>query len=55
MSFVHNTPEFSILIDQVSDTVNVAPAYWITHCLWALHETKLDIWFKGGTSFSSRR
>lgn len=26
--------------------------YWITHSLWALHETKLAIWFKGGTSLS---
>ena len=25
---------------------------WITHALWALHETGLDLWFKGGTSLS---
>ena len=24
----------------------------MTHTLWALHETGLDIWFKGGTSLS---
>lgn len=57
MSFVHDTPEFAALLDQVSDHVDVAPAlvekdYWITHSLWALHETKLAIWFKGGTSLS---
>lgn len=26
--------------------------YWVTHCLWALHETGLELWFKGGTSLS---
>jgi hypothetical protein len=57
MSFVHDTPEFAALLDQVADHVNVAPAlvekdYWITHSMWALHETKLAIWFKGGTSLS---
>jgi hypothetical protein len=26
--------------------------YWVTHTLWALHQTGLDIWFKGGTSLS---
>jgi predicted nucleotidyltransferase component of viral defense system len=25
---------------------------WITHALWALHETGLDLWFQGGTSLS---
>jgi hypothetical protein len=57
MSFVHDAPEFAALLDQVSDHVDVAPAlvekdYWITHSLWALHETKLAIWFRGGTSLS---
>ena len=27
--------------------------YWVTHTLWGLHETGLDIWFKGGTSLSN--
>ena len=57
MSFVHDAPEFAALLDQVSDHVDVAPGlvekdYWITHSLWALHETRLAIWFKGGTSLS---
>jgi hypothetical protein len=57
MSLVHDAPEFAALLDQVSDHVDVAPAlvekdYWITHSLWALHETELAIWFKGGTSLS---
>ncbi len=26
--------------------------YWVTHILWALHETGLEIGFKGGTSLS---
>lgn len=57
MTFVHDAPEFANLIDEVADRVDVAPAlvekdYWITHCLWALHETGLEIWFKGGTSLS---
>lgn len=57
MSFVHDAPEFAALLDQVADHVNVAPGlvekdYWITHSLWALHETRLAIWFKGGTSLS---
>lgn len=57
MSFVHDDTDFATLITQVSDHVGVAPAlvekdYWITHCLWALHETALAIWFKGGTSLS---
>lgn len=57
MSFVHEEPEFAALLVQVADATRVAPAlvekdYWITHALWALHETGLDIWFKGGTSLS---
>ncbi|MFM7290846.1 MAG: nucleotidyl transferase AbiEii/AbiGii toxin family protein [Planctomycetia bacterium] len=27
-------------------------ACWITHALWAVHETGLDLWLKGGTSLS---
>ena len=26
--------------------------YWVTHTLWALHETGLDFWFKGCASLS---
>lgn len=57
MSFVHDQPEFSALITAVGRETRVEAAlvekdYWITHSLWALHETKLAIWFKGGTSLS---
>jgi hypothetical protein len=57
MSFVHDDPAFASLLTQVADATKVAPAlvekdYWITHALWALHETGLDLWFKGGTSLS---
>jgi hypothetical protein len=57
MTFVHDDPEFVALLTQVSAETGIATAlvekdYWITHSLWALHETKLAIWFKGGTSLS---
>ncbi len=57
MIFVHEDPEFAALLNQVSDETGIAAAlvekdYWITHCLWALHQTRLGIWFKGGTSLS---
>jgi hypothetical protein len=55
MSFVHGDPEFGALLTQVSAETGISIAllekdYWITHSLWALHETKLAIWFEGGTS-----
>jgi hypothetical protein len=57
MSFVHDDPEFIALLTQVSAETSIAASlvekdYWITHILWALHETKLDVGFKGGTSLS---
>jgi hypothetical protein len=57
MNFVHDEPGFASLLTQVADQIRIAPAlvekdYWITHALWALHETGLDLWFKGGTSLS---
>ena len=57
MNFVHDEPGFASLLTQVADQTRIAPAlvekdYWITHALWALHETGLDLWFKGGTSLS---
>lgn len=57
MTFVHDDPEFVALLTQVSAETGIAAAlvekdYWITHSLWALHETELAIWFKGGTSLS---
>jgi hypothetical protein len=57
MSFIHEKPDFSTLITAVEretriDAALVEKDYWITHALWALHETGLDLWFKGGTSLS---
>jgi len=57
MSFVHDDPEFVALLSQVSAQTGIAAAlvekdYWITHSMWALHQTGLSIWFKGGTSLS---
>jgi hypothetical protein len=57
MSFVHEDPEFEQLLGIVARDAGISEAliekdYWVTHTLWALHETDLDIWFKGGTSLS---
>jgi hypothetical protein len=57
MTFVHDDPEFAQLLAIVAREVGIAAAlvekdYWVTHCLWALHQTGLDLWFKGGTSLS---
>ena len=57
MSFVHEDPDFQQLVGIVARETGIAGAliekdYWVTHTLWALHETGLEIWFKGGTSLS---
>ena len=57
MNFVHEDPEFQQLVGIVARDKGTAAAliekdYWVTHTLWALHETGLDLWFKGGTSLS---
>lgn len=57
MSFVHEDKEFEQLLAIVARDTGISEAliekdYWVTHTLWALHETGLDIWFKGGTSLS---
>lgn len=58
MTFVHDSPEFSDLLQIVAAERKLAPAlvekdYWVTHTLWALHAAGFEIWFKGGTSLSS--
>ena len=55
MSFVHEDGEFGQLLDIVARETGIAAAliekdYWVTHALWALHGSGLEIWFKGGTS-----
>jgi len=57
MSFVHEDAEFGQLVQIVARATGIAAAlvekdYWVTHTLWALHQTGLDIWLKGGTSLS---
>ena len=57
MTFVHDDADFARLLAIASRETGVAAAlvekdYWVTHCLWALHETGLQLWFKGGTSLS---
>lgn len=57
MTFVHDAPDFDELILAVAAARRMLPAlvekdYWVTHTLWALHQTGLDIWFKGGTALS---
>lgn len=57
MSFVHDAQDFDELILAVATARGILPAlvekdYWVTHALWALHRTGLEIWFKGGTALS---
>ena len=57
MSFVHDEPDFAQLLVIVAREVGVDVAlvekdYWVTHCLWALERSGLEVWFKGGTSLS---
>ena len=57
MTYVHEDGEFGQLVQIVARETSIAAAliekdYWVTHTLWALHQTGLDIWFKGGTSLS---
>jgi hypothetical protein len=57
MSFVHDDPDFAQLLAIVARSTGIAAAlvekdYWVTHCLWALRDTGLELWFKGGTSLS---
>ena len=58
MSFVHeNAAEFADLIRIVAGERGLRRSiiekdYWVTHTLWGLSATGLDVWFKGGTSLS---
>lgn len=57
MRFVHDDPEFPDLLPIVAKERNLAPGlvekdYWVTHALWALLASGLEVWFKGGTSLS---
>lgn len=44
MSFVHDDPDFVQVLRFVSDETRIDPSlvekdYWVTHCMWALHQT----------------
>ena len=57
MTFPHEDSEFGELLRIVAGERGVSEAlvekdYWVTHTLWALSESKLAVWFKGGTSLS---
>lgn len=58
MSFVHENPEeFADLIQIIVGETGlnrsiIEKDYWVTHTLWSLSVSGLDIWFKGGTSLS---
>jgi len=57
MKFVHQDREFGDLVRIVARENGLSAGlvekdYWVTHTLWALHQTGLEIWFKGGTSLS---
>jgi hypothetical protein len=47
VSFVHDDPEFGDLLRIVAGERRIAPGlvekdYWVTHTLWALHDTALS-------------
>lgn len=58
MTFIHELPEFTQLLDAVAaegplgSAALVEKDYWVTHALWALSRTGIKFWFKGGTSLS---
>jgi predicted nucleotidyltransferase component of viral defense system len=57
VSFIHDDRDFPQLLTLVTEETRIAPAlvekdYWVTHSMWALHRTGLELWFKGGTSLS---
>ncbi len=57
MKLVHDDRDFDGLLRIVADKRKLAIGlvekdYWVTHTLWALHRSGLELWFKGGTSLS---
>jgi len=57
VSFVHEDPDFEGLVRIVADKRGLSLSlvekdYWVTHTLWALVESGLEVWLKGGTSLS---
>ncbi|HLG19765.1 MAG TPA: nucleotidyl transferase AbiEii/AbiGii toxin family protein [Bdellovibrionota bacterium] len=57
MTYIHEDPEFGELVQIVAQnrglgTGPIEKDYWVTHSLWALSRTRMEIWFKEGTSLS---
>lgn len=57
MIFIHEDPEFRLLLELISSARGIDPGvvekdYWVTHTLWALQTQGWSLWFKGGTSLS---
>jgi hypothetical protein len=57
LSFLHDDRQFHQLVEITAVERGIRPAivekdYWVTHALWWLSASRLDIWFKGGTSLS---
>ncbi len=55
--FLHEVEGWAEYLTTVASEANTTPAfvekdYWVTHTLWALHQSGLGVWFKGGTSLS---
>lgn len=55
--YVHEDSEFGDLVRIVASETGLGSGlvekdYWVTHVLWALCETRLEVWLKGGTSLS---
>jgi hypothetical protein len=55
--FVHGDEGYVVALDQVARARGIPRAqvekdYFVTHVLWALHATGLEVWFKGGTCLS---
>lgn len=50
MNYIHDDRDFPQLLTLVAEETHIATAlvekdYWVTHCLWALHQTGLELYF----------
>ena len=55
--FLYDDDEFAALVRIVADQRRlslgiVEKDYWVTHSLWALQQTGLEVFFQGGTALS---
>ncbi|MEQ1564795.1 MAG: nucleotidyl transferase AbiEii/AbiGii toxin family protein [Myxococcota bacterium] len=55
--FPHDDPHFDDIVAEVARAKHIEAGlvekdYWITHALWALHDARLEVRFKGGTCLS---